>query len=71
MSEKVGKKKAIKNNKKASKYKKSITLRLNNGIEMPEKNIYKENSSNFNINDIEIDKIKVSDKKLYNKKPDS
>ena len=35
------------------------------------KNIYKQDSRIFNINDIDIDKIRVSDKKLYNKKHDS
>ena len=60
-------KKAIKNNKKASKDKKTITLKLNNGVEVPAKNIYKEDSKPFGINDIDIDKIRVSNKKLYNK----
>ena len=71
MSEKGGKKKTIKNNKKASKDKKPITLKLNNGAEIPARGIYKEDSRAFNINDIDINKIKVSDKKLYNKKHDS
>ena len=61
-------KKAIKNSKKVSKDKKSITLRLNNRAEIAAKNISKEDSRVFNINDIDIDKIKVSDRKLYNKK---
>ena len=34
---------------------------------MPAKNIYKEDSKPFNISDIDIDKIRVSNKKLYNK----
>ena len=67
MSEKRGKKKPIKNNKKVSKDKKTITVRLNNGAEIPAKNIYKEDSTVFKINDIDIDKVIVSDKKLYNK----
>ena len=70
MSEKEGKKKTMKNNKKVSKDKKTITLKLDNGAETPAKNIYKEDSRIFNINDIDIDKIRVSDKKLYNKKHD-
>ena len=40
MSEKGGKKKTIKNTKKVSKDKKTITLKLNNGVEIPAKNIY-------------------------------
>ena len=71
MSEKEGKKKTIKNNKKVSKDKKTITLKLNNGVEIPAKNIYKEDLKIFNINDIDIDKIRVSDKKLYDKKHNS
>ena len=60
ISEKGGKKKRIKNNKKVSKDKKTITLKLDNGVEIPAKNIYKEISKPININDIEIDKIRVS-----------
>ena len=71
MSDKGGKRKAIKKNKKVSKDKKPITLRANNGAEIPAKNICKEDSRVFNICDIDIDKIKDSDKKLYNKKHDS
>ena len=71
MCEKGGKKKIIKNNKKVSKGKKTITLKLDNGVEIPAKNIYKEISEPININDIEIDKIRVSDKKLYIKKHNS
>ena len=71
MSEKGGKKKTIKNNKKATRYKKPITLKLNNGVEIPARSIDKEDSRVFNINNINIDKIKVSDKKLYNKNNDS
>ena len=67
MSEKGGKKKTIKNYKKVSKDEKTITVRLNNGVEISAKNIYKEDSRVFKINDIDIDKIRVSDKKLYNK----
>ena len=71
MSEKGGRKKAIKNNKKVSKDKKTITLKLSNSIEIPAKNIYKEDSEIFNINDIKIDKMRVSDKKHYKKEHDS
>ena len=71
MSEKGGKKKTIKNNKKVSKDKKTVILKLNNGVEIPAKNMYKEDLKLFNINDIDIDKIRVSDKKLYDKKHNS
>ena len=60
-------KKAIKSNKKVSKDKKTITLRLNNGVEIAAGNIYKEDSRIFNINDIETNEIRASNKKLYNK----
>ena len=62
MSEKGGKKKTIKNNNKISKGKKTITLKFNNGVEIHARNIYKEDSRIFNINNIDIDKIRVSDK---------
>ena len=42
MSEKGGKKNTIKNNKKATKDKKTITLKLKNYAEIPARNIYKE-----------------------------
>ena len=60
--------KAAKNNQKINK---SITLKPTNGAEIFAKSIYKEDSRVFRINDVDIDKIKVSDKKLYNKKHDS
>ena len=56
---------------KETKDKKPITLKLNNSAEIPARNIYKEDSRVFNINDRDIDKIKVSDKTFYNKKHDS
>ena len=71
MSEKRGIRNTIKNNKKESKDKKPITLRLDNGVKIPAKNIYKEGSRVFNINDKDMDKIRVSDKKLHNKKHNS
>ena len=64
-------KRKLKTTEKVSKYKKPITLRLNNGFKIPAKSIYTEYSRLFNIKDIDIDKIRVSDKKLYNKKNDS
>ena len=68
MRKKGGKKSTI---KKASKDKKIIKLRLNNGAEIPAKTIYKKDDDFFEINDIDIDKIRISDKKLYNIKHDS
>ena len=58
MSEKGGKKKTIKNNKKVSKDKKTVTLKFNNSVEIPEKNIYQEDSRISNINDIDIKNLK-------------
>ena len=65
------KKKTIKNKKKATKYKRSATLRLDNDETVLAKSIYKKDSRVFNTNDIEIDKIRVSDKNLYIKKHES
>ena len=65
MGEKGGKKKTIKKNENVLKDKKTITLKLDNDIEIPAKNIYKKDSRVFKINDIDIDKKRVSDKKLY------
>ena len=68
MIEKGGKRKTIKATKKD---KKSITLRLDNGIRVPAKITYKKDDDFFEINDIDIDKIRISDKKLYMKVHDS
>ena len=67
----VEKKKTIKNKKKATKYKRSATLRLDNDETVLAKSIYKKDSRVFNTNDIEIDKIRLSDKNLYIKKYES
>ena len=71
MSEEGGKKKKIKNNKKATKDKKPFTLRLNDSIIVTASTIGKESTEIFKINDVDIDKIKVSDKKFHSKKHDS
>ena len=72
MREKGGKKKTNKNNKKATKDKKPITLRLNGDKTVLTNPINKKSLIRvFNINDIDIDEIKVSDKKLYNKNLDA
>ena len=63
ISETGGKKKTIKNNNKISKGKKTITIKFNNGVEIHAMNIYKEDSRIFNINNIDTDKIRVSDKR--------
>ena len=49
MSGKGGNKKTIKNNKKVLKDKKTITLKLDNSVEIPAKNIYKMNSGPISI----------------------
>ena len=71
MSEKRGKKKTIKNNKKARKDKKPITLRLNDGTTVNANTIYNKKSRDFLIDEVGIDKIKVSDKNLYSRMHDS
>ena len=52
-------KRQLKTVKKYQKIKKTITLKLNNAVEIPAKNIFKEDSKPFNINDKDIDKIRV------------
>ena len=59
--------KGIKTNKKASKSKKISTLRLDNDAEIPAKTKDIKDVECFKIKDIDINKIKVSDKKLYKK----
>ena len=68
MSEKEGKKKA---SKKATNAKKPITLRLNDGTTVNASTIYEENTNDFRISDVDSNKIKVSNKKLYSKAYDS
>ena len=51
-------KRQLKTTLKVSKYKKSITLKLNNGVQIPAKSIYKEDSRAFNINYIDKKIIK-------------
>ena len=67
MSEKGGKK-TNKNNKKATKDKKPVTLRLNDNNTVNANVIYAEESTQgFRINDVDTNKIKVSEEKLYSK----
>ena len=63
ISEKGVRKTTIKNNKNESKDKKPITLRLDDDQTVLAKSTYNKNSRAFNINDIDIGKIR--DKKLY------
>ena len=68
MIEKRGKKKTNKNNKKATKDKKPVTLRLNDSNTVNANVIYAEESTHvFRIDDVDTNKIKVSEKKLYSK----
>ena len=62
MSEKGLKRKTVKNIKKVSRDKNPATLRLDYGAFVDAKSIYKKDSRVFNINDIDIGKIKISDK---------
>ena len=60
-----------KNNKKPSKNRKTLTLRLDNDVKIPAKTTYIKVVECFKINDIDINKIKVSDIKLYSKQHNS
>ena len=60
-----------KNNKKGSKNRTFRTLRLENNAEILAKTTYIKDTKCFKINDIDIDKIRVSDKKLYHKEHNS
>ena len=64
MSQKGEKKNAIKNNKKD---KKPIQLKLDNDAEVLAETIYKKYGTFFKISDIDINKIRVSNKQLYMK----
>ena len=56
--------KNIKDNKQVSKNKRSLTLRLDNNVKIPAKTIYMKVTKSFKIDDVDINKITVSDKKL-------
>ena len=73
MSNKRPKKNTTKNNKnnKTSKSRRVPTLRLDNDAEIPVKTAHIKDTECFEINDIVINKIRVSDKKLYNKEHNS
>ena len=55
MSEKKPKQNTTKNNKKASKNRKSPTVRPDNGVEIPAKTSYIEDTKHIKINNIDID----------------
>ena len=71
MSDKRTKKNTTKTNKKASKNRKIPTLKLDNWGETPIKTTYMKDTERFKISDIDINKIRVSDKKLYSKEHNS
>ena len=73
MNDKRSKKSTTKNNKikKALKNRKILTLRLDNDDEIPANTIYIKDVECFRIIDIDINKIRVSDNKLYNKEHNS
>ena len=65
MSNKREKKKNI--SKKVAKNKTINTLKLDNDTEIPAMTIFMKDSKHFNTNDIDINKIRVSDVKLFMK----
>ena len=69
MSNKRSKKNTTKNIKKPSK--ESLTLRLDNDAQIPAKTIYMKDTKYFKIDDVDINKIRVSDEKLYSKEHNS
>ena len=71
MSIKRRKKNTTKNKKKASKNRKVPALRLGNDVEIPARTTYIKDTECFRIDDIDTNKIRVSDKKLYNKEHNS
>ena len=73
MSNKRSKKNTTKNNKnnKASINRKIPTLRLDNDNEIPAKTTCIKDTECFRIDGIDINKVRVSDKKLYNKEHNS
>ena len=58
--------------KKTSKTRNTLMLKLDNGAELPARTAYmKDNTKFFKMNDIDINKIRVSEKKVYSKKHNS
>ena len=64
MSNKKKKKNTI---KKVARNKTINTYKLDNGVEIPAMTIFMKNSKYFNINDIDINKIRVAKAKLFMK----
>ena len=60
-----------KKNNKALKNRKIPTLRLDDDAEIPAKTTYINDIECFKINNIDINKMRVSDKKLYNNEHNS
>ena len=71
MSEERTKKNTTKNNVKTSKNRKIFTLKLDDGAEIPAKTAYMKDTKYFKIDDIDINKIRVSNKKHYSKEHNS
>ena len=67
-NKKDNKNNAAKNIKKTPKNKKTLILKLDNGVEVPAKTTYVKDTKCFKINDIDINKIIISEHKLYRKK---
>ena len=68
MSNKKEKKNTAKNIKKSTKNEKTLALKFDHGVEIPAGIVYmKDNTKCFEINDIDINKIRVSEQKLYSK----
>ena len=58
--------------KKTSKTRNTLMLKLDNGAEIPTRTAYmKDNTKCFKMNDIDINKIRVSERKVYSKKNNS
>ena len=71
MNNKGSKKKTTKNNKKTPKNKGILKLKLDNDVKIPAKIAYAKATKCFQINEIDIDKIRISNKMLYNKEHNS
>ena len=68
MSNKKEKKNTAKTLKKTPKNRKTLMLKLDNGVEVPARTVYvKDNIKCFKFNDVEINKIRVSEQRLYSK----
>ena len=66
MTDKKSKNNITKSNKKAPKNKGILKLKLDNDAEIPAKTAYAKATEYFKIDDIDIDKIRVSKRMFYN-----